>query len=115
MKLGNARFVLKGFLLLNREAGMLKSKSEHTLYIMYLKSKKFIQCLVSSIIKHNIVALAGVIAFFGLSAMIPLAFLLIYGTSIFIPISSVQSFLSDILQSYVPTLPDAQLYIAENV
>ena len=94
---------------------MLKSKSEHTLYIMYLKSKKFIQCLVSSIIKHNIVALAGVIAFFGLSAMIPLAFLLIYGTSIFIPISSVQSFLSDILQSYVPTLPDAQLYIAENV
>ncbi len=94
---------------------MLKSKSEHTLYIMYLKSKKFIQCLVSSIIKHNIVALAGVIAFFGLSAMIPLAFLLIYGTSIFIPISSVQSFLSDILQSYVPTLPDAQLYFAENV
>ena len=94
---------------------MLKSKSEHTLYIMYLKFKKFIQCLVRSIIKHNIVALAGVIAFFGLSALIPLAFLLIYGTSIFIPISSVQSFLSDILQSYVPTLPDAQLYIAENV
>ena len=90
-------------------------KDRQGAYKMYFHLKQFIRCLVSSIIKHNIVALAGVIAFFGLSAMIPLALLLIYGTSIFIPNNSVQSFLSDILQSYVPTLPDAQLYIAENV
>ena len=70
---------------------------------------------MSSIVKHNIVALAAVIAFFGLSAMIPLALLLIYGTAIFIPNISIQNFLSDILQSYVPTLPNAQLTIAENV
>jgi len=77
--------------------------------------RKFIRCLVSSILKHNIGALAAVIAFFGISAMIPLALLLIYGASIFIPMTSVQSFLSDILQSYVPTLPDTKLYIIDNV
>jgi len=76
---------------------------------------QFIRCLVSSIFKHNIVALAAVIAFFGLSAMIPLALLLIYGASIFIPYTSIQNFLADILQSYVPTLPDAKLYLVENV
>ncbi|MDR3602902.1 MAG: YihY/virulence factor BrkB family protein [Desulfosporosinus sp.] len=83
---------------------------------LYFKPiKHFIQCLISSIIKHNIVALAAVIAFFGLSAMIPLALLLIYGASIFIPNTSVQNFLSDILQSYVPNLPEAKLYLVENV
>ena len=83
---------------------------------LYFKSiEQFIRCLVSSIIKHNIVALAAVIAFFGLSAMIPLALLLIYGASLFIPVTSVQKFLSDILQSYVPTLPDTKLYLVENV
>jgi len=85
---------------------------------MYLHIKRidqFIRCLISSIIKHNIVALAAVIAFFGLSAMIPLALLLIYGASIFIPNTSVQNFLSDILRSYVPTLPDTKLYIVENI
>lgn len=85
---------------------------------MYLYIKpiaQYLQCLVASIIKHNIVALAAVIAFFGLSAMIPLALLLIYGASIFVPNTSVQVFLSDILQSYVPTLPDEESYIVENV
>ena len=83
---------------------------------LYFKPiEQFIRCLVSSIIKHNIVALAAVIAFFGLSAMIPLALLLIYGASLFIPVTSVQKFLSDILQSYVPTLPDTKLYLVENV
>jgi len=76
---------------------------------------RFIRCLVKSIAKHNIFALAAVIAFFGLSAMIPLALLLVYGASIFIPNTPVQSFLLDILQSYVPTLPDAKLYIVEIV
>lgn len=85
---------------------------------MYLYIKPighFIRCLVSSMIKHNIVALAAAIAFFGISAMIPLALLLIYGATIFIPNASVQNFLSDIFQSYVPTLPDAKLYLVENV
>lgn len=83
---------------------------------LYFKPiEQFIRCLVRSIIRHNIGALAAVIAFFGLSAMIPLALLIIYGATIFIPTTSVQSFLSDILQSYVPTLPDAQGTIAENV
>lgn len=85
------------------------------MYFILIPIGQFIRRLVSSIIKHNIAALAAVIAFFGLSAMIPLALLLIYGATIFIPITSVQSFLSDILQSYVPTLPDAKLYIVENV
>jgi len=79
---------------------------------LYLKRiEQFIQCLVRSIFKHNIGALAAVIAFFGLSAMIPLALLLIYGASIFIPINSVQSVLSDIMQSYIPTLPNTQSFV----
>lgn len=83
---------------------------------LYFKSIwRFIQCLISSSIKHNIVVLAAAIAFFGLSAMLPLALLLVYGASIFIPISSVQSFLSNVFQSYVPTLPDAKGYIVENL
>ena len=85
------------------------------MYLYFKPIEQFIRCLVSSIIRHNIVALAAVIAFFGLSSMIPLALLLIYGALIFIPNISVQNFLSDILQSYVPTLPDAKLYIDENV
>ena len=85
------------------------------MYLYFKPIERFIRSLVSSIIKHNIVALAAVIAFFGLSAMIPLALLLIYGASIFIPYTSVQNFLADILQSYVPTLPDRKLYLVENV
>jgi membrane protein len=77
--------------------------------------EQFIRRLLSSIIKHNIVALAAVIAFFGLSSMIPLVLLIIYGASIFVPNASVQSFLLNVMQSYVPTLPDAKLYIVENV
>ena len=85
------------------------------MYLSFKPIERFIRCLVSSMIKHNIVALAAVIAFFGLSAMIPLALLLIYGATIFISNASVQNFLSDIFQSYVPTLPDAKLYLIENV
>lgn len=82
---------------------------------MYLIQFKFIRYLFSSIMKHNVVALAAVIAYFGLSAMIPLTLLLIYGASVFIPSSSVQNFLSNSLQAYVPTLPDAEFNIVENV
>lgn len=85
------------------------------MYFFYRPIERFIRCLVRSIIKHNIGALAAVIAFFGLSAMIPLALLLIYGASFFIPHTSVQNFLSDIVQSYVPIIPDANFYIVENV
>lgn len=81
----------------------------------YRPIEQFIRYLVKSIYKHNIGALAAVIAFFGLSAMIPLVLLLIYGASFFIPNSSVQSFLSDIVQSYVPTLPDANFNVVEIV
>lgn len=65
--------------------------------------------------KHNIVALAAVIAFFGFSSMIPLLLLLIYGASIFIPQETVQYFISEVIQSYVPALPDAALYLSQNV
>ncbi|WP_407307519.1 YihY/virulence factor BrkB family protein [Desulfosporosinus sp. SB140] len=75
----------------------------------------FVRSLVRSIMKHNIGALAAVIAFYGFSSMIPLLLLLIYGASIFIPQETVQYFISEVFQSYVPTLPDAKLYLAQNV
>ncbi len=85
------------------------------IYFNYRPIAQFIRSLVRSIYKHNIFALAAVIAFFGLSAMIPLALLLIYGASFFIPDAWVQNFLSDIVQSYIPSLPDANFDIVENV
>jgi membrane protein len=75
----------------------------------------FIRSLVKSIMKHNIMSLAAVIAFFGFSAMIPLLLLLIYGASIFIPQETVQNFISAVFQSYVPALPDAKVYLSQNV
>lgn len=75
----------------------------------------FVRNLITSIMKHNIVALAAVIAFFGFSSMIPLLLLLIYGASIFIPQETVQYFISEVIQSYVPALPDAALYLSQNV
>ena len=85
------------------------------MYLYFKFLEQFFRYLISSIIKHNIIALAAVIAFFGLSAMIPLTLLLIYGASIFIPHASIQSFLSALLQSYVPTLPGVELSIVQNV
>ncbi|MGC7870395.1 YihY/virulence factor BrkB family protein [Desulfosporosinus sp. SYSU MS00001] len=75
----------------------------------------FVRTLVTSIMEHNIAALAAVIAFFGFSSMIPLLLLLIYGASIFIPQETVQNFISAVFQSYVPALPDAKLYLSQNV
>lgn len=85
------------------------------MYFYYRPVDQFMRCLIRSIRKHNIIALAAVIAFFGLSAMIPLALLLIYGASFFIPNTSVQNFLSDIVQSYVPILPEAEFNIVETL
>jgi membrane protein len=95
-----------------------RMKYRQGVYKMYLYFKpieQFMLRLVNSIIKHNIVALAAVIAFFGLSSLLPLALLLIYGASLFVSNTSVQNFLLNIFQSYAPTLPDTKLYIVENV
>lgn len=85
------------------------------MYYNYRLTQRFIQSLISSIIKHNIIALAAVIAFFGLCATIPLTILLIYGASFFISDSAVQNFLSDMVQSYVPALPNAQFDLVGNL
>lgn len=85
------------------------------MYLRFNKLEQFFRCLIRSIIKHNTISLAAVIAFFGLSAMIPLALLLIYGASVFVPNTSVQKFLYDLLQSYVPTLPDAKSVLVGNL
>jgi membrane protein len=81
----------------------------------FKRIKQFVRRIVAAIIKHNIGALAAVIAFFGFSAMIPLFLLLIYGASLFIPHTPVKHFLSDVLNSYVPTIPYAKLYLTQNV
>jgi membrane protein len=70
---------------------------------------------VANIIKHNIGALGAIISFFGFSAMIPLLLVLIYGSSIFVPHTSILHFLSGVLKSYVPDIPDAKLYLGQTV
>lgn len=77
--------------------------------------KRFVVQIFKSITKHNIGALAAVIAFFGFSALIPLLLLLVYGTSILIPHTGVEHFLSGVLKSYIPNLPDAQTYLNTNL
>lgn len=75
----------------------------------------FIKRLVAGIVKHNIGALGAIISFFGFSAMIPFLLLMVYGASMFIPHSAIQHFLSYVLSSYVPTIPDTKLYLTQNV
>ena len=70
---------------------------------------------MAAVIKHNIGVLGAIISFFGFSATIPLLFLLIYGASMFIPHASIQHFLLGVLESFVPAIPDAKLYLAQNV
>ncbi len=91
----------------------MSSQGAAKVYLMRLR--QFVRQLLVSIIKHNIFSLAAVIAFFGFSSMIPLVLLLIYGASIFIPHTPVQYFLSNVLQSYVPAIPDADLFLTQNV
>ncbi|AFM42592.1 putative membrane protein [Desulfosporosinus acidiphilus SJ4] len=83
--------------------------------ILWRRILAFIRSLLKSIMEHNIAALAAAIAFFGFSSMIPLLLLLIYGASIFIPQETVQNFISAVFQSYVPALPDAKIYLSQNV
>lgn len=70
---------------------------------------------MAAALKHNIGFLGAIIAFFGFSALIPLLLLLIYGASMLIPQTSIQQFFSDVLASYVPVIPDAKLYLVQNV
>ncbi|CAA7602160.1 Virulence factor BrkB [Acididesulfobacillus acetoxydans] len=77
---------------------------------------QFFRHLVSGIMKHNIGAYAAVMAFFGFSAMIPLALLLVYGASLFfVQHGVILNFLLNVVESYVPTLPQGKLYLTENI
>ena|GEM_PF-772103 len=66
---------------------------------------KYARTLISAIGQHNTGVLAAVIAYFGFSSMIPLLLLVIYGGSIVIPLSYLNRFLGEFLQTYVPTVP----------
>ncbi|KLU61317.1 hypothetical protein CEB3_c22570 [Peptococcaceae bacterium CEB3] len=80
------------------------------------RTGQFFRYLASSIMKHNIGAYAGVMAFFGFSAMIPLALLLVYGASLFfVQHAVILNFLLNVVESYVPTLPQGKLYLTENI
>lgn len=76
---------------------------------------QFIRHLITSSIKHNIGSLAAIIAFFGFSATIPLILLIIYVTSVFLPHTTILNFISDALNSFVPTIPDTKFYLMQHV
>lgn len=83
--------------------------------VKFQTTKEFVMTFFKLIFKHNIGALAAVIAFFGFSAMIPLLMLLVYGASVLVPHPLVEHFLTGVLRSYVPTIPDEKMYFGTNL
>lgn len=79
------------------------------------RSKQFLLTMFKSVVRHNIGSLAAIISFFGFSAMIPLLLLLVYGTSVLLPHNAVEHFLTGVIQSYVPSIPDAKIYLGMNL
>ena len=61
--------------------------------------------MVAAALKHNLGALAAMIAFFGFSSMIPLTFVLLYGASFVIPSGAVEQFATSLFVSVVPVIP----------
>jgi len=75
----------------------------------------FIKQLVQSIRVHNIGMLAAVIAFFGFSSTIPLTGVLIYGAMLVVPSTPVEHLLTGSIHAYVPDLPDASMFLSNNL
>lgn len=82
---------------------------------MFHKSVQFVRDLASSVIHHNTGVLAAVIAYFGFSSMIPLVLLIVFAASHVVPQVFVNHFLSDFVESYIPTLPDSRDIVLQNV
>ncbi len=61
--------------------------------------------LFAAIVRHNLGALAAMIAFFGFSSMVPLIFVLLYAASFLIPSAGVDKFATSALGSIVPLIP----------
>lgn len=61
--------------------------------------------LMASILKHNLGALAAMIAFFGFSSMIPLIFVLLYSASFLISSIEVERFATSVLGAIMPVIP----------
>lgn len=75
----------------------------------------FFKQLVVSTIQHNIGALAATISFFAFSGMIPVFYLLVYGTLLIVPHALVADFISKFLSAYIPALPDMKVYLTPSL
>ncbi|MFB5190742.1 YihY/virulence factor BrkB family protein [Alicyclobacillus fastidiosus] len=78
-------------------------------------AKIFLKTLIRSIIRHNIGYLAAVISYFAFTSMIPVALLLIYGTSLFISGTRVEQFFDQLLESYIPTMPNGEGVVSTTI
>lgn len=65
----------------------------------------YAKILFVPIVRHNLGALAAMIAFFGFSSMVPLIFVLLYTASFLIPGAEVDKFATSALGSIVPIIP----------
>jgi membrane protein len=77
--------------------------------------KLFFKTLIQGFIRHNITYFASIIAYFGFASTIPLTLLLILVASLFISGSEVEYFLDHLLQSFIPSLPSEQSFVAATI
>lgn len=77
--------------------------------------KQFVVDLIRAVFKHNLGSLAAIIAFFGFSSLLPLLALLIYCTSFFVSNATVGHFIQEVLQSYVPHIPNEDAFVQNTV
>lgn len=75
----------------------------------------FLIHLYHSILRHNLGMLAAVLAFFGFSATVPLIGVLIYGALLIVPTAAVHQLVVGSIHAYVPDLPNASIFLANNV
>lgn len=80
-----------------------------------LKIKLFTKTLIQAIIRHNIGYQASIMSYFAFTSMIPLTLLLIYTSSLVVRGTQIETFMDQLLQSYIPTIPHGQKFIQETV
>lgn len=73
--------------------------------------KLFFKSLIQGFLRHNIMYLASIIAYFGIASTIPLTLLLIFVTSLIVPGAVVDSFLERLFQTFIPSLPNGHTFV----
>ncbi|MCL6452576.1 MAG: YihY/virulence factor BrkB family protein [Alicyclobacillus sp.] len=71
--------------------------------------------IIQAMGRHNLAPLAGAIAFFGFSSLLPVLALLVFITSLAFPEVVIEHFIEGIFRSYVPAIPTGGMFAVQTV